>query len=165
MTTKKLTVLSLFIATGLVLQYLESRIIISTIPGGKLGLANIMAILNIFMFGGGNALAVVSLRSLLGALLFGGAMTVPYSLSGAFFSTLAMWGIKRYLYPKVSLVGMSILGAVVHNLSQLAVAAVFYGTVYVFSYLPVLLAVSVVSGFITGFATHIFKSRMKGIIL
>ncbi len=163
--TKKITVLSLFVAIGLILQYIEDKIFISPIPGGKLGLSNIVSIINIFMFGGKNALAIATVRSLTGSLIFGGAMTVPYSVSGAVLSTLVMWGIKYLLYPKVSIVGISIVGAAVHNISQLTVAAFFYGSIYVFSYLPVLLVTALISGFLTGCITHIFISRTKGLIL
>ncbi len=157
--TKKLTTLSLFVAIGLLLQYIEGKIAISSIPGGKLGLCNVVSILNIFMFGGGNALAIAAIRSLLGAMLFGGAMTIPYSLTGAVFSTFAMWGLKPF-YPRISCVGLSIVGAAVHNLSQLCIASVFYGTVYVFSYLPALLVTALCSGFATGYVTHIFVKRL-----
>ncbi len=163
--TKKLTVLSLFIAIGLVLQYMEGKVLISPIPGGKLGLSNIVSILNIFMFGGKNSLTIAVIRSLLGSLLFGGVMTVPYSVSGAVLSTLAMWGIKHFYYPKVSIIGISIVGAAVHNSAQLIVAAIFYGSIYVFSYLPVLLITALISGFVTGFVTHIFISRTRGTAL
>lgn len=162
---KKITILSLFVAIGLVLQYIEGKIILSPIPVGKLGLCNIVSIINIFMFGGKNALAIATMRSLLGSLLFGGAMTVPYSVSGAILSTIAMWSLKRFLYPKVSLIGISILGAAVHNISQIAVAAIFYGSIYVFSYMPMLIITAVVSGFVTGSMAQIFTSRTKGTLL
>ena len=163
--TKKVIILSLFVAIGLVLQYVESKIILSPIPGGKLGLCNIVSIINIFMFGGKSALIIALIRSLLGSLIFGGAMTVPYSVSGAVFSTVAMWSLKRFFYPKVSLVGISILGAAVHNISQIAVAAIFYGSIYVFSYMPMLIITAVVSGFVTGSMAQIFTSRTKGTLL
>ncbi len=163
--TKKLTTMALFIAVGVILQYIESKIAVTNIPGGKLGICNIVTIINIFMFSGQNAIAIAAIRSLLGAFLFGSAMTVPYSVSGTVFSVLSMWGVQKFLYPKVGIVGMSIVGAVVHNISQLAVAALFYNTVYVFSYLPILLVVALVSGFITGCAAYIFVLRTKGVNL
>ncbi len=157
---RKLTILSLFVAIGLVLQYVESKILISTIPGGKLGLCNIISIINIFIFGGANAVLVATLRSVLGAILFGGFMTIPYSVTGTLLSAFAMWGLKRTCYPKVSVIGISMTGAVINNIAQVFVAFLFYNSIYVFSYLPMLLIIGLISGFVTGVATHIFSKRV-----
>ncbi|MBR5155329.1 MAG: Gx transporter family protein [Clostridia bacterium] len=157
--TRSIGIMALFISIGLVLQYIESRILITPLPGGKLGLTNIVSIINIFMFGGRNALLISVFRSFWGSLLTGGVMTMAYSVTGAFFSSISMWFIKKILYPKVSIIGISIIGAATHNVSQLIVAVIFYSSVYVMSYLPILLVLSLVSGFITGSATHIFAKR------
>ncbi len=156
---KQIGIMAMFVSMGLILQYAESRILISPVPGGKLGLANIVSIINIFMFGGGNAMLIAILRAFLGALLTGGAMAIPYSLAGAFFSTLVMCVLKKYCYPRVSMVGMSIAGAAGHNLSQVCVAALVLSSAYIFSYLPLLLAVSAISGAVTGYAAQIFGNR------
>ena len=158
--TKRIGLTAIFVSLGIVLQYAESRIVITTIPGGKLGLANIVSILNIFMLGGKNALLVAAVRAFLGGLITGGVMTVPYSMAGAITSVLIMYLLKRLFYPKVSMVGMGMLGAAFHNLAQLFVAAVMYGSVYVFSYLPLLLMLSLVSGATTGCAAQIFSGRI-----
>ncbi len=161
--TKKIVIMAIFVSMGLVLQYVESRILISPIPGGKLGLANIVTILNIFLFGGWNAVLIATLRAILGAFMFGGAATLMYSLSGAFFSVTAMIIAKRLWFPKISIIGLSIIGAVVHNISQTMVAYIQYGSVYVFSYVSGLLIISLVSGVITGYATDVFAKRvLKG---
>ena len=156
---RKIGIMAIFIAIGLVLQYIESRILITPLPGGKLGLANIVSIINIFMFGGQNATVIAVIRALLGSLISGGAATAPYSAAGAFFSTLSMWGMKCFLYPRVSIIGISITGAVFHNIAQLLVASVVYATGYVFSYLPGLLIMALVSGMVTGYATQVFAKR------
>ena len=157
---KKIGLTAIFVSLGLVLQYAESRILITPIPGGKLGLANIVSILNIFMLGGKNALLVATIRAFLGGLLTGGAMAVPYSVTGAIASVLIMCLSKKLFYPKASMVGMGMLGAAFHNFAQLLVATVMYGSLYVFSYLPLLLMLSLVSGATTGCAAQIFSERI-----
>lgn len=159
-TSKKLIIMSMFVAIGIVLQYIESRVLISPVPGGKLGLCNIVTIINIFMFGGKNAVMISLIRAFLGTFLTGGAMALPYSVSGAFFSAVIMAIIKRYLYPKVSMIGISISGAAVHNLLQTCVAAVMLTSGYIFSYLPFLLVVATVSGAVTGYAAQVFGNRI-----
>ena len=157
----KLTIMALFVAIGLVLQYAEGRLIVTTVPGGKLGLCNIVAIINIFMFGGANALVISFIRSLLGGFISGGAISTIYSVAGAVLSTGAMSVVKKFLHPKVSMIGISVVGAVVHNLTQIIVAVLFYKCIYLFSYVPILLVLATVSGCITGLAAQIISRRIK----
>jgi heptaprenyl diphosphate synthase len=52
----------------------------------------------------------------------------------------------------ISPVGVSITGAVFHNLGQLLAACAVLGSAYVFSYLPVLLVSGAVTGLLVGLA-------------
>ncbi len=158
--SKKLIIMSMFVAIGIVLQYIESKVLISPVPGGKLGLCNIVSVINIFMFGGKNAIMISLIRAFIGTFLTGGAMALPYSMAGAFFSTAVMAVIKKYLYPNVSMIGISITGAAVHNVMQTCVAAVMLTSGYIFSYLPFLLVVATISGAVTGYAAQIFGNRI-----
>ena len=158
-TSSEICIMAVFVACGLVLQYIESYIAITSVPGGKIGLANIVSIINIFMFGGWNALIISILRAFLGALLSGGISAVLYSVAGAFLSTLVMWGCKKFFYPKVSMIGMGILGAVFHNIAQCCVAAIMFSSVYVFSYLPFLILFALISGAITGYSAKLIDGR------
>lgn len=156
---KDITIMAAFVAVGFILQYAESRILITGIPGAKLGLANVVSIINIFVFGGRNAILISSLRAVLASVVSAGVSTLPYSLCGAFFSTLAMVFAKKYFFPSLSIIGISITGAVVHNIVQLLVAFFQYGSAYVFSYLPGLLIMALISGTITGYTAKIFAER------
>ncbi len=159
-TSRQIGLMAVFIAIGLVLQYVENQILITPVPGGKLGLSNIVTIINIFVFGGRNALLIAALRSFLGSIIMGGAISAVYSVSGAVLSTIAMWLMKKYLYPKVSLVGISIAGASIHNITQLFVAVITYKSIYVFSYLPLLLIIALLSGTATGYCASLFAKRI-----
>ena len=160
LTPKKIGLMALFVSVGMILQYVEGRIVITTVPGGKLGLANIVTITNIFLFGSGNAILISFLRSFLGTLLSGGISAMPYSITGALLSTAVMCIIKKNCYPRVSMIGMSVVGACVHNLAQVTVAAFIFDSGYIFSYLPLLLVVSVASGAVTGYGAQIFGNRV-----
>lgn len=155
----ELSLFAVFISAGLVLQYAESRFSVIPVPGGKIGLANIVSIINIFMFGGGNATVIACIRAFAGALLSGGAGAVPYSVAGAAASVAVMQCCKRLFYPRMSMIGMSMIGAVFHNLAQLCVAAVLFGTVYIFSYLPLMIAAGTLGGAVTGYAAQLFANR------
>ncbi len=158
--TQKIGIMATFISLGLVLQYAESKILIAPALGGKLGLANIISVINLFVFDGKNALVIAGIRSLLGGIVSGGASTIPYSLAGALTSVLIMWVASVCLKDKVSMIGLSILGAVFHNIAQLSVAAFTYGTGYVYTYLPILMVISLISGTATGYAAQIFYDRI-----
>lgn len=149
---------AVFIAVGIVLQYAESRITITPVPGGKIGLANIVSIINIFMFGGGNAEVIAIIRAFLGSLLSGGVGAVPYSVAGAAAATAVMSVCKRF-YPRMSMIGISIIGAAAHNIAQLCVAAILFGSAYIFSYLSVMLIAGLVGGCVTGYAAELFWKR------
>lgn len=154
-TSKRLTVMAMFTAIGLVLQLIESMLpIFTSVPGGKLGLANIVSIINISFFGGANALLIATLRSFIGSMLYGGAMAVPYSVSGAVFSTIVMWLARKYAGDRLSGVGVGVLGAVAHNTAQILTASIIFGNVYIWTYLPVLIIIGTLSGAVVGFAAE-----------
>ena len=58
------------------------------------------------------------------------------------------------------MIGISIIGAAVHNLSQICVAAVMLTSGYIFSYLPFLLVVATLSGAATGYGSQVFGNRI-----
>lgn len=159
---KELCLFAIFISLGLVLQYIESFFTVIPVPGGKIGLANIVSIVNIFMFGGGNALLITTIRAFIGAILTGGATAVPYSVGGAVVSVILMWVSKKFLYPKLSIIGISIIGAAGHNVMQLCVASILFSSGYIFSYLAPMLAVAVLGGAVTGYAAKLFMERYQG---
>ncbi len=159
-TPGEIGIMALFVSLGIILQYVENQILVTTLPGGKLGLCNIISIINIFMFGGKNAMVIALVRAFLGTFLTGGVTALPYSMAGAFFSTLSMCLARRYVYPKISMVGISVIGASIHNLSQLCVAAVVLSSPYIFSYLPMLLLMAVASGIVTGIGAQVLGKRI-----
>ncbi len=141
--------MGIMLAFGIVLQIADSFISFG-VPGGKLGLANVITVINVFLFGGINAVVVSSLRAFLGCVLSGAVSAVPYSVLGVAASAAAMALMKKCFYPKVSETGISVTGACVHNLAQIAVACVIFENTAIISYGTVLISVGIVSGIITG---------------
>lgn len=160
-TISEICIMAVFVSVGLVLQCVEASFAVLPIPGGKLGLANIVSILNLFLFGGGNAMMIAILRGFIGALVTGGAGAAVYSVAGAAASTAVMWLAMRGLYPRVSEIGTGVLGAVAHNTAQLCVACYATGSWYAAMYLPILLLISVVCGTVTGYTAGLLRDRMK----
>lgn len=158
--TKDFILMCMFVAVGIVLQTVDNMIMFGSVPGGKLGLSNIVTLLNIFILGGNNALLISVMRAFLGSLLFGGVSALPYSVGGAFFSTVAMIYFKNKFYPELSEIGLSIIGAATHNFVQVVVAAIIMSSLKILSYISVLMLVSVAAGFVTGFQVKYLNKRL-----
>ncbi len=159
--TKDYVIMAFMVSFGIVLQIVDNMLGFFAIPGGKLGLANIVTLKNIFVFGGLNALFISLLRAILGSLLYGGVSSFFYSFFGAFFSVLSMWIIKRFCYPKVSEVGISVIGAFFHNFAQVLVAIVTFEKFSLISYLAPLTVISVFAGVFTGLQVKLLNDKFK----
>ncbi len=151
--TRKLTHIAIFVALALVLHVTESFIPVPFIvPGAKLGLANIVTLVVIVLFGMYDALVVVAIRTFLGSLLSGALTSFAFSVVGGILATLVMSLAHKRFKNVFGLVGVSVLGAVSHNIGQLLVAGVVVGTMGVYSYLPMLLVAGVGTGYFVGVA-------------
>ncbi len=161
--TKHLVVIALYVAIASVLHIIESWIPLPLpIPGAKLGLANIVSLLVIATYGWRDALYVAILRVLLGSLL-GGTLLGPtfiMSMSGALVSTVLMAAVFKYWQPTLSLTGISLLGAVAHNLAQLVAAAGLVNSPGILWYLPYLILFAIPTGVATGITANYFLDRL-----
>lgn len=158
---KKTAILGALLALSCALSIAESMIcalIPLQVPGVKLGLANIVTMFLLCYFPLLPALAVSILRTLLASLFFGGLSMFVYSAPGALFSAIAMYAALRCI-KALSLVGVSIIGACVHNIAQVSVAVIVTGEVGLFAYAFILLIIGAVSGALTGTAANIVLPR------
>lgn len=145
---------AVLIALALALSYLERFIplqLVVPLPGIKLGLANIVTLIALYLLGTKCAFAILIPRCILGAVFGGGITGLLFSLTGG---VLAMGVMALCRKMKLfSVYGVSILGAAAHNIGQIFVAMLVLSSVYVASYLPYLLLVAVATGFATGTAS------------
>lgn len=160
---KKLTLCAVLTALALALSYAERFLplqLLVPLPGIKLGLANIVTLVALYLLGGRYAFAVLLPRCILGAVFGGGITGLLFSLTGGVLAMAVMRLCKNV--PLFSVYGVSILGAAAHNIGQIAVAAALLGSAYVFAYLPYLLIVALFTGFAIGTACvgvlHVLKT-------
>ncbi len=159
---KKAAYMGLFVALALICSYVEALIPIPIgIPGVKLGLANLVTVMALYLFGTREALCISVLRILLSGFLFGNAFSILYSLAGGFFSFLAMWLCKRTNLLHV--ISVSITGGLAHNIAQLAVAAVIVSNYKILYYIPVLLAAGVLTGLVIGILSQELIMRLHSL--
>lgn len=150
---KKTVELGFFLALALILSYVESLIPFSFgIPGIKLGLPNLIVVLLLYWREGHakEALLVNMLRIILSGFLFSNLYTILYALAGALLSFAAMITGRRLNC--FSMIGVSVLGGIFHNIGQIVVAMVVVETFYVGYYVPFLIMSGTVTGAVLGFA-------------
>lgn len=157
---KKTAQLGLFAALAILLGYVETLFpIFVGIPGIKLGLAN-LAVLFLLARSSLRDAALVSLvRILVIGFLFGNLFSILYSLSGAALSLFVMYLMKKHT--SFSLIGISVVGGVAHNIGQLIMAMLIIENHHLFWYAPPLLLSGVLTGCLIGFLTQEILKRIR----
>lgn len=153
----------MMIALALVFSYLESFIPINAlipIPGVKLGLSNIVVLFALYTMKPIDAFIISIIRIFIAGLLFGNPMTIAYSIVGGMLSLFVMWLLKK---TKLSIVGVSMVGGICHNMGQLIVAVVLTETLRIAYYLPVLLISGMVTGLLMGIVANLVVDRVNKI--
>ena len=151
---KRLALCAVLVPLALTLSYMERFFplqLLIPLPGIKLGLANIVTVIALYLLGGKSAFAILIPRCIMGAIFGGGVTGLIFSLTGGLLAMSIMVAARRL--PIFSVYGVSILGAAAHNVGQILAAMVVLQSVYVGAYLPYLLAVAVFTGLATGTAS------------
>ncbi|MBQ3053756.1 MAG: Gx transporter family protein [Clostridia bacterium] len=157
---KKVARLGLLTALAMALSYIESFIPVnSAVPGGKLGLANIVTIYVLLNYGFSYAVSISVIRAILSGLLFGGIMSIPYSFMGAVASVIVM--TLAYKIKGIGITGIAILGAFTHNLAQVAVACVIMGNILIMNYIWYLGIISIFAGTFTGVVSIFLNNTQR----
>lgn len=148
-----LTRMALLTAAAVVLGYIERLIPMpGSIPGIKLGLANTVLLYAIYLLDTRSAFVLMILKVGLSGLLYSGVSAMMFSLGGGLCSLVMMLLVKKLGGGNVSIIGVSVVGAVFHNVGQTAVAALMVNTAALMGYVPFLLVAAVVTGVLTGIA-------------
>jgi len=159
---KKLSRMALLTAVAMLLSWLEGLFLPSlVVPGVKFGLANIVTLVALSLFTWKEAILISVSRVVLSAFLFGNLFSMLYALAGAVVSLCGMALLLRT--ERFSLFGVSAAGGFLHNLAELAVAAVAVQTPGLVSYLPVLTVAGTVTGLINALLAKIVLTRLRGV--
>ncbi|MCR4923202.1 MAG: Gx transporter family protein [Lachnospiraceae bacterium] len=162
MRSNKLAFMALMLALSLVTGYVEYLIPIPTgIPGIKLGLANIVTVFLILRGQYLEAFWILFIRVILSGILFGNPVSVIFGMTGG-LAALAIMILLERSHIKLSIIGVSMSGAVVHNMGQIMVSFLMLGTKKVFYYLPFLMIAGLITGFITGWICQLLFERLPG---
>ena len=161
--TKKIAFLGIATSIALILAYIEAILppIWTAVPGIKVGLPNLIIILVLYKFGFNQAVLVSGVRLVIVSMLFGNAMTLAYSVAGAVLSLVLMGILKKT--DKFSTVGVSVVGAVAHNLGQIIVAIFLFETVQIGYYMVILAITGTIAGVFIGIGSNLLIRRMNSI--
>lgn len=161
MKTKKITLFGLLLGAALVLGYFERFIPIAVgLPGVKLGLANTVLLYALYIMDVKSSFKLMLLKVILSGMIFAGVSGMIYSFSGGLLSLIMMLITKRCL--NTSIVGVSLMGAVFHNVGQLVAASMVVQTKGLLFYFPILLISAIITGILTGVvAKYVFKGLLN----
>ena len=157
--TRRIAADALFTALALIMFLIENLFPPLFFPGAKMGLSNIFSLAALVLFSPVDAFAVVAVRSLLGAAFSGNFSAVMYSFSGGVTAMLVSSVLMYAVYPRISLMSVSIAAAVVHNIMQTLVAAAWQSAA-VFAYMPYLALIGVFSGAAVGAVVMLIFKRV-----
>ena len=151
MKVHKIALLGVLLAATIVIAILESFIPSFTIPGIKLGFANIVILVTLYEVGILEAVFINVVRVFVVAFVRGTFLSMGFfmSLTGAFMS-LGVMILLVLLIKKFSIIGVSVIGALFHVTGQILIAMLYMGSPYVVFYLPIIALSAVITGVIVG---------------
>ncbi|MGL5440545.1 MAG: Gx transporter family protein [Filifactoraceae bacterium] len=158
--SKNIAKYGILISLAMIFSYIERLIPFDFgLPGVKLGLANVVVVIALYTLGINGAMAISIVRVILSGFLFGTLASILFSLSGAVFSIIAMIVGKKI--NKLSIVGVSILGGVFHNMGQLIIAIWVIGSIKIALYGPVLIMTGLGTGLLIGLIATMVTKKLK----
>ncbi len=158
-TAKKIAVLAIFITLSLITFIIENQFPPLFVPGARMGLANIFSFTALIMFSPVEAFIVVAVRTGLGAIYAGNVSALLYSFTGGVVS-MAISSVLMYtVYPRVSVMTVSVLGAVAHNVTQNIVFVLLTDT-STLTLIPYFILAGILSGAIVGAVTLLLFKKI-----
>jgi len=163
MNSRRIALYGLLIALAFIFSYIESLIPMPfAVPGIKLGLANLVVIIALYGIGIKESFILSMVRILLVGFTFRDPSTLLFSFAGGILSWLSMTlTLKLKLF---SMVGVSIIGGIAHNIGQIIVAVIYVNNPSLIYYLPLLLISGVISGALIGLLGALTIDRLKKIL-
>lgn len=160
MKSKDLARYSILLAIAFIFSYIEHLVSIPFIfPGAKLGLANAVGLIVLYIYGRGKYFIFGLLRVLLSAVMFTGfGSTFFISLGGNILASLIT--ILVVSSKNISIYGISICGSIFHGLGQVIVVAFLYKTIQMVDYVVVLTISGVITGLLMALIVNIILTKI-----
>jgi heptaprenyl diphosphate synthase len=149
-------ILAVFATLTFMLESLFPPIII---PGARMGLSNIFILLTVILLGPTESICVLIIKILLGSLFSGNISAIMYSLPAGLVS-LGLEIILVYFVKRISLLSISVFGAIINVIFQNGVFCLVTKTVEYFVFIPYLCIISALSGLLVGYAVYLIIKKL-----
>jgi heptaprenyl diphosphate synthase len=158
--TRRMTLLTMLLAMSILLHMIEPALPIP-VPGVKLGLANILGLITLYLFGIKEMMTINIMRVLMASLLRGIIFGTGFwlSMSGMLLSSLIT--ILLFKQNKFTKIGISMASSAFHGVGQILALIFINNTVMMIYWLPMLWFSSVPTGYITGTLSIQVLKRLK----
>jgi heptaprenyl diphosphate synthase len=137
------------------------------IPWLRFGFANIITLTTIILYGLKAGMTVTIIRVFIGSLFTGTFLGPGFvlSLGGGIASTLTMWAARDFLGRLFSPLGLSIIGALAHNLAQLYLANLFFiqRIEAILFITPIIVLLGTITGALNGVVTGLIIKKVGGL--
>lgn len=154
-TAKRVAVLGVLLAAASIVFIVESLVppLLPFAPYVKIGLANCFVLFVIIYFGFADGVIFLAVKNAISALWSFSSFVFVFNVAGSFAAFLVMALLYRVAFPKVSLVAVSIAGAVCSNIARTCLASLLMETPSLYVQLPFVCAFSVLAGILVGVLT------------
>ena len=149
----RLALAGLFASLATITFTLESLFPPIIIPGARMGLSNVFILLSALTLGYGYGVTVLAVKTILGSLFSGNISALMYSLPSGLIA-LTVQILLFYNIKHVSLLAVSVLGAVVNIVFQNIVFCLITKTIEYLAYSPYLALIGIISGLIVGLCVY-----------
>jgi heptaprenyl diphosphate synthase len=107
-----------------------------------------------------DAFTVLILRIIMASIFSGQVVGFMYSLCGGVISFAVMSTVSCFI-TRDKLWVISVLGAIAHNIGQIAVAIFITGTWQIAGYFSILFVSAIITGFLTGVSAQLVLKRVE----
>ena len=148
-----LSLAGLFACLATITFTLESLFPPIIIPGARMGLSNVFILLSALTLGYEYGFAVLIIKTVLGSLFSGNISALMYSLPCGLIA-LTIQLILFFNFRKVSILAVSVFGAVINIVLKNLVFCLITKTFEYLVYSPYLSVIGAISGFIVGLCVY-----------
>ena len=161
MKTKRIVTLSIFLSISIVLSIVESFLPVIPVYGAKLGLANVMTLVVLYLYGEKDAFVIVILRVILVGFLRGSLGSPGFFLSlggglSAYLMMLLFFKLKVF-----NIISVSVMGSLGHSVGQIVIAIIMLSTNQLIYWFPILFLIAIPTGIFTGSVARKFIDITK----
>lgn len=162
---RRITMTAILTAMSLVAFLLEGLLPTLPLPGAKVGLGNLFSLFALCVVGWPAALVVVVVRTTLGCIILGNVGALLYSLTAGVGAMVLCIVLYRLVFPRVSILAISVAGAVLHDVIQTVVYCLVVHNWGMMAYLPYLMLFGLLGGAIVGILTWTVLTKLPASLM